>query len=168
MFHPLAIWHYGQNCLEIEPCVHFCACGDRTELYCDICGVYTCKHHLKLMPHSTRSDFSQCITCSERDGPLYCHQCVVCTRWVPIRAYATTGGGWQPPLCRPIMTECAICGHWVCGFCGNFTVGSEFQAGKPLNWNSTVARDCGRPCTSLAGPGNFRMPEPMLKDWTHI
>ena len=113
------------------------------------------------MPHSTRFNFVQCITCSERDGPLYCHQCVVCRRWIPL---AITGGGWLPPLCRTIITRCAICKHWVCGFCGNFTVGSELQAGNYM-WFATQARACGRPCTSLVQTGNFKMPKPTLKDW---
>ena len=34
MFHPLAMWHCGQNRLEIEPCAHFCGCGNETELDC--------------------------------------------------------------------------------------------------------------------------------------
>ena len=113
------------------------------------------------MPHSNKIDYTQCINCSQRDGPLYCHQCVVCDQWIPL---AITGSGWLPPLRRTIITRCAICTHWVCGYCGNFTVGSERQAGE-YAWFATQARACGHPCTSLAQKGNFEMPQTMLKDW---
>ena len=113
------------------------------------------------MPHSTKINYTQCINCSQRDGPLYCHQCVVCDQWIPL---AITGGGWLPPLRKTIITRCAICTHWVCGYCGNFTVGSERQAGEYV-WFATQARACGHPCTSLAQKGNFEMPQTMLKDW---
>ena len=160
------MWHCGRNSLEIESCAHYCGCGTRADHYCNTCGTYTCDYHLQVMPHPTNSHYLECEPCRTRWGPLYCYQCVVCTRWIPIRVYPASGGGWLPPLCRPSMTQCAICAHWVCGYCGNFTVGYELQAGQNMPFDR-VARDCGRPCTSLAGSGNFGMPKPMLEDWSH-
>ena len=161
MFHPLAVWQGGGNTGERKPCAYCCACGKYTVLSCETRGVYTCEDHAIEMPHSNKIDYTQCINCSQRDGPLYCHQCVVCDQWIPL---AITGGGWLPPLRRTIITRCAICTHWVCGYCGNFTVGSERQAGDYV-WFATQARACERPCTSLVQTGNFKMPKPALKDW---
>ena len=161
MFNPRAAWHGGGNTGEGALCVYYCACGTYATISCETCGVYTCEEHAIQMPHSNKIDYTQCINCSQRDGPLYCHQCVVCDQWIPL---AITGSGWLPPLRRTIITRCAICTHWVCGYCGNFTVGSERQAGEHV-WFATQARACGHPCTSLAQKGNFEMPQTMLKDW---
>ena len=161
MFNPLAVWQGGGNTSERKPCAYYCACGTYTVLSCETCGMYTCEDHAIQMPHSTKIDYTQCINCSQRHGPLYCHQCVVCSQWIPL---AITGGGWLPPLRRTIITRCAVCAHWVCGYCGNFTVGSEQQAGEHV-WFATRARACGRPCTSLVQRGNFKMPQTKLKDW---
>ena len=161
MLNPFAVGQEGGNTSERTLCAHYCACGKYTLLSCETCGVYTCEEHAIEMPHSNKIDYTQCINCSQRDGPLYCHQCVVCDQWIPL---AITGSGWLPPLRRTIITRCAICTHWVCGYCGNFTVGSERQAGEYV-WFATQARACGHPCTSLAQKGNFEMPQTMLKDW---